>query len=100
MEETTRESNYTVKIDKEVSFKEMLITLYSKTGDPQTTSRTNLEEDMLIDEPAGNVKTNTESTIPTNEGMETMSTDLRVTSTEQLRAASTQQLTRTEQRLA
>ncbi|KAH0708879.1 hypothetical protein KY290_010392 [Solanum tuberosum] len=77
MEETTRESSYTVKIDKEVSFKEMLITPYSKTVNPQTTSRTNLEEDMLIDEPAGNVKTNTESTIPTNEGMEAMNTDLR-----------------------
>lgn len=49
MEETTRESSYMVKIDK----KEMLITPYSKTVDPQTTSRTNLEDDMLIENKHG-----------------------------------------------
>ncbi|KAH0647235.1 hypothetical protein KY290_033226 [Solanum tuberosum] len=58
------------KSDKNVSFKEMLITPYSKTIDQQTTPRTNLEEDMIIDEPPGSEKTNTDSMTNTYEGME------------------------------
>ncbi|KAK6802686.1 hypothetical protein RDI58_000469 [Solanum bulbocastanum] len=47
----TKDRNFKPKIDKKVSFKVMLIAPYSKTIDQQTTSRTNIEEDMIIDEP-------------------------------------------------
>lgn len=58
------------KSDKNVSFKEMLITPYSNTIDQQTTPRTNLEEEMIIDEPPGSKKANTNGTTNTYEGME------------------------------
>ncbi|KAH0739057.1 hypothetical protein KY290_037762 [Solanum tuberosum] len=58
------------KSDKNVSFKEMFITPYSNTIDQQKTPRTNLEEEMIIDEPPGSKKTNTDGTTNTYEGME------------------------------
>ncbi|KAG5608341.1 hypothetical protein H5410_019622 [Solanum commersonii] len=57
-EEITKHRNIKAKIDKEVSFKEMLITSYSKTIDQRTISRTNFEEDMIIDEPPRRCITN------------------------------------------
>lgn len=77
MEKATRESIYAGKrLTRKYPLRRCSITPYSKTVNPQTTSRTNQEEDMLIDEPMGNVKINTKSTIPTNEGMEATSTEL------------------------